>query len=154
TRRDSNCGGRLLDRHASKEATLDNPTLAGTDPFEPIQDFVDCYQAIRVLVAHMQGAVGSAPQVAQRHRAKTAAPLFCLPVASVVAHDMSNGGRGKRKKMRARLEVNLALFHELQVRFVDECGGVEHPARIPASPLPVSEQTQLNVNERIQFVER
>ena len=55
--------------------------------------------------------------------------------------------------MRARLEVYLALFDELQVRFVDERRGVEHPARIPPSPLAVREDAQFAIDQRIQLIE-
>src|SRR4029453_981970 len=96
---------------------------------------------------------GTAPKLAQRHRANAASAFSRLPISHVVADDVSNRGRGEREEMRAGLEVEVPLLDELQVRFVDEGRRIEHPARVPAASLPVREDTQLAVDQRIQLVE-
>ena len=111
SRRNPNRGGSLLDRQPSEEAALDDPTLARADALSRFN--ASSIATRRSACLSLTAIRRRLLQVAQRYGANTAAPLS-LSVASVVADDVSNRGRGEREELRARLKVDLPCLTSLR----------------------------------------
>ena len=89
------------------------------------------------------------------------AVIYQLPVALLVLDldrlkslNDTHGHLAGAEEVRAILAVHAGCFHQAQVRFVHECGGLQAVARPLAGHTGLGDPVQLGMDDRDQLVER
>lgn len=135
---------RLLDRQAHEIAQFDEAGLASTECGESLEGLVNREQLI-VPVGRGRMAI------VERHL-HSARPFSGGASPSVVGEDASHGERRHAHEMRTTVEGRV-LSHESQVRFVDECRGLQRVIGMLPPQLRDREHPQLIVQQREELVE-
>jgi hypothetical protein len=115
---------------------LDQALVMGREAFEGL---VESQQSLDVIV------LGSVQVVDQGYRRLVATALASLATASKIDHDLAHGGRHQGKEMAAVTALDARLCHQLEVCLVDQAGGVEGRAALPAKKLRVGDSPELIV---------
>lgn len=139
-------GTDLLACQSAEETILDNPCETLVDDGEPVQRLVNLEQGTGTLVRRDDFIV-------ERDEFLGAAPLGRESCACTIREDVAHRNCGYRQEMGAIAPLRSRLIDELEVCLVDEIRGRERIVSASCM-LPVSDLTELAVEERRELVER
>ena len=133
--------GRLFNAHPRKEAHFDDLRLAMIELVEPFKGLVEGENFLFTLGGERDGFV-------ERNAARPTAALLPLLLPGVINQDSADRLGADGEEMRAALPINAGLIDQLEIRLVDQCGGLQRMIRPLAPKMPRGKGTEFIINKR------